>query len=502
MNDQLFDVSVLDPETSSGWGAQGGLGQVVGWNEIMASGNPLQSLKKALAAGYATTLDTMVQGGAMRIESLEPTMKNLTITELSTPLFNDLMASKKKAESTVEQYSTIDEISEAFTYGEADIPAQEDDFYSRHFELVKYVGAVCQVSNPMLSVRSLENPIQRERKSKLLAIQRKGNQLGYFGDETMVPTEWPGFERALAKGDLLTTNVLDLKGYAPTVENFNTAVKQLKSVKGFVKGLRCYTSPYAVNSYKAQLLKEKRFMITSGGLGSDRSLNIQGLGEGKIIYEGGEFGMKEDMFLNPIGGPRRTPKTNAAFIATGDRYPVIPVGVDGGSGAVAVDGTATVAGSTFAGTFDYAISPVSQFGHINVPLVVTGIVVSAGHGAKVTVADGGSAAANIATAFDIWRRATGDDDNSYQFVKRISAADALSGAFVDQNQYMPGTGKLFILSWDTENVLAFHQLLDISQFPLANTIDARRWLQRLYGVLMVYAPMYLYEFINVGETLQ
>ena len=59
---------------------------------------------------------------------------------------------------------------------------------------------------------------------------------------------------------------------------------------------------------------------------------------------------------------------------------------------------------------------------------------------------------------------------------------------------------MFMVEWDTENVLAYHQLLDAALFPLGSIADAIRWLQRLYGALLVYSPNRIVVYQNVGAT--
>src|SRR3990167_2451103 len=115
MEDTFFYPDDIEVGTGQG---SAGLGGVVGWDTILRSENPLAGLRKALAAGYGLEPATKTDGGSFRIESLEPTLKNLVFTEESTAIANDLLKDKKKAESTVEEYSALTDVSEAFTFVE------------------------------------------------------------------------------------------------------------------------------------------------------------------------------------------------------------------------------------------------------------------------------------------------------------------------------------------------------------------------------------------------
>jgi hypothetical protein len=42
-------------------------------------------------------------------------------------------------------------------------------------------------------------------------------------------------------------------------------------------------------------------------------------------------------------------------------------------------------------------------------------------------------------------------------------------------------------------------LMDAALFPLGSVADAVRWIQRLYGTLIVYNPKKVVAFMNVGD---
>ena len=481
-------VDVVAAESGAG---AAGMGQVIGINEVFASQNPLAELRKALSAGYITDTGAMVDGGSLRIQSLEPTLKNLTFNEMSTTLANDLLSSKKKAESTVEEYSTIDGISEAFTYQEGGLPSQEDDMYSRKFELVKYIGAVGMVTNVITSVRTLVGAREAEIKRKTLAIKKKLNIVGYYGNAALVATEFNGLATAVQNANL-SDNVIDLKGNAPTLENFNSAVNVIENIAGYAANLRLYISPNARNYYKAQLLKDKRYLV-----GGDHSAEVEGIKANKVVYDGGEFPMRKDMFLNPVKCPRRD-RTNSTFIATGSTPPAVPT-ITAGAGSTEV--VANAASTLPAATYDYAVVAVNQYGQKSTPATAngSGMVVASAHAVNIKCADGGSISGQQATCFELYRRVNGGADTDFRYMATFAPSAGV--AYSDAGQDIPDTSDMFLIEWDTEQVLAYHQLLDMALFPLANVVDAQRWLQRLYGTLIVYNPKKVIHFKNVGSNL-
>lgn len=485
MDNLLFPDVVTDDSVQMGRGLQGVPESML---SLLMTENPIESIRKALSIGYDVDPATMTDGTAFRLESLEPDLKNLVFNQQSTVMANDLLASKKIAASTVEQYSTIDDISEAFTYLEGGLPPQEDDTYSRRFEQIKYIGAVGQVTNVIQQAKNMVSAMERENKSKLLAIMRKLNVLSYFGDKTLVSTEFNGFFKAVESfdsGSLVESNIIDLRGYRPTLEKFNQGVQVIQSVSGYTDKLRLYLSINSRYEYKNQLLANKQYFV-NGGLNSQ----VQGVEGNKLIYDGGEAPMRPDMFLNPRKFPRMA---GGSFIVTGDTPPATPT-------ITSVTPTADATSQLDAGTYDYAIVAVNKFGQKSVPSVVAAtqdVAVAAGEKVVFVVADSGTSPASaVATAFEVYRRAstkTADTDYRYLFTAAIGTAS-------DTGAWLPDTSCMFLIEWDQDQVCAYHQLMDVMRFPLANVADSVRWLLRMYGALLVYNPKRVVIFKNAGST--
>lgn len=484
-NEMLYPDFEISEE--SGWGGQG-LAEIPGWNQILMSANPLQEIKKALSIGYTVDPASMTDGAALRVESLESTLKNLTITDQSTTLFNHLLQDKKDAESTVEQYTTIDDISEAFTYEEGGLPAQEDDAYSRRFEPIKYIGAIGSVTNVILRTNNLVNAREAEIKRKMLAIKRKANIVSYFGDKSKVPTEFDGLlthvQKGIASGLVPSSNIIDLQGKRLNIETINEGTYGLLNVSGFLANFRIYASPAAKFGYLNELLKDKRYIT------GEVKAEVEGLKANRVIYQGGEAPIFIDMFLNPRKHPRMN-RTKTAFITTGSTPPATPTitsATPGGSG-----------GTIPAGTYDYAVVAVNKYGHKSIPQMTNGadVIVAAGQKVTFVLADGGSPAGQEATAFELYRRPGVSTLNTdFEYVTTFKVGDP----YVDDGSWIPGTSVVFGVEWDRDEVLAYHQLMEAALFPLGAVADSPRWLQRLYGALLVYNPKKIQVWKNVGQT--
>lgn len=483
MNELLFPAEVIDEAVS-------GMSQALvpqSMLQMLTSANPIEAIRKALSIGYDVDPATMADGTAFRLESLEPDLKSLVFNEQSTAMANDLLSSKKTANSTVEQYTTINDVAEAFTYLEGGLPPQEDDDYSRRFEQIKYIGAVCQVTNVIQQAKNMVSAMEQENRMKLLAIKKKLNVLAYFGDKTLVSTEFNGFFKAVEKfdsGSIVDTNIIDMRGYRPTLEKFNQGVKVIQSISGYTTKLRLYLGINARYDYKDELLKEKRYFV-NGAAGSQ----IQGVEANKMIYDGGEAPMRPDMFLNPRLFPRRAGGT---FIVSGDTPPATPT-------VTSVTPTVDATSQLGAGIYDYAIVAVNKYGQKSAPSVVAAtqdVTVNAGEKVVFVIADGGSSPAGaVATAFEVYRRgSTETDDTDYRYL-----FTAAIGTASDDGSWLPNTSMMFLIEWDTDQVCALHQLMDVMRFPLANVADSVRWLQRMYTALLVYNPKRVVVYKNVGS---
>jgi hypothetical protein len=86
--------------------------------------------------------------------------------------------------------------------------------------------------------------------------------------------------------------------------------------------------------------------------------------------------------------------------------------------------------------------------------------------------------------------------NKYEYI----FTQTVAGAKVDRNTYLPNTSRIYVVDFDMNEVLQYAQLLDFALFPLATSVDATTWLQRLYGVLMIYNAQRICILENVGTT--
>jgi hypothetical protein len=461
-----------------------------------------EALNKSMVAGYEVNLPDMSGGGALRLESLEADLKKLIVDEQSTALFNDLLASKRPAASTIEQFTTIDSIGEAETYLEAEAPGEIDHGLTRHTVQVKYIGAVGKVSNVAATVKTQTDPVSLVKRLNNLAIKVKANKVSYNGNSSFVASEFDGLYYSVKKSAYASTNIIDLGGHQATIEDFNKAINAISQQKGYVtSAVRAYMSPSAKMGYKAELLKDKFYIVggAASGMRSSRAeAALDSFGKNMIAYDEGEMPMKKDIFLEPRFTPGNSTiyplvdSVGTAFVGIGATPPSAPV-----IAAATPTGDSTSGLTT--GDYKYAVRAVNKYGHKSAAVESGTVHVGSNENVTFTITEGGSSpAARVATAYEFYRKpltpTTGLSGYQYIFTKTVAEAK------VDNNTYLPNTSRIYIVDFDMNEVLQYAQLLDFALFPLATSVDATTWLQRLYGVLMIYNAQRIAILENVGTT--
>lgn len=135
-------------------------GNLVSWKDyegIEGFGSTTQqdvdNLNKALTAGQDRDPPGSITAGdgfALRVESLESTLKNVTYRMEHVKFWRNIP--KLPAYNTVEEFNRISSYGENPDAGyidEGDLPSEDDTTYSRNFSVVKYLGTTRRVTHVM-----------------------------------------------------------------------------------------------------------------------------------------------------------------------------------------------------------------------------------------------------------------------------------------------------------------------------------------------------------------
>jgi len=448
-----------------------------------------QELAKALSTGATFGLTDQVGGASMRLESIQATLKSATFMEQAAKMWQ--MIGKKKAGSTVEEYALWHEPGDGSFYTEGGLPEEMDSVYERRYEIVKFLGAVGKISNQAMIVRNLVDLKAQETLARTLGLIRKVNKTLYFGDATCNSLEFPGLLYQIVNR-ASSDNIIDVYGKRLRLEEINKGARIISDNYGVPSHL--FMSNHAKEQYVKELIASKTYFVNDASVmrvGVNPNTWLTGNGEGLVI---------QDVFLksNDPGAPKKTQagawvkqEGQPPTAATSSKAPATPT-----IGAVT---TPVLAGSSFSQTgdntnYDYRITAVNQYGE-STYATSTGIAVALGDETLLPVTEGGGAYAT--TAYKVYRKlATG---TTYQYCFQVPYS-ASPQTISDSNLYRPGTTMAFLLDFNFDQVLAYHQLLPFFAMPLAIIDDSIRWLLKLYGVLMVYNPNKIVIVKNIGET--
>lgn len=465
-----------------------------------ASMESVDSLNKALQAGSITgreTTDMMdASGAALKVESLEKTLKHLTFRENDIKFWKDIP--KKPA------YNTVEEFNQQTSYGndrggfnaEGELPEEEDSVYVRRAQLVKYLGVTKSVTHQMTLVNNtIGNIMQKTIKDGTLWILRKLDQSLFFGNEKLVNLEFNGFLAQQEQSDswqdrnayLNSEHVIDMRGKSLSEDAIESGANSI--VESYGLATQLYTAPSVLSGFVKQFYGNKFIMPNTQALQN----GIMGQRVQQFESQFGPIGLNQDIFF------KKKPAKTAQSEATSDKAPNVPaITVE-----AVVEGVANSKwDSDFAGNVTYAVAAFNRYGESKLVIASVPTVVVENGAADITITDGGGT--HKASAYRIYRSETGKTGTYYPIFE-VSVDDVsrgLDGAAIgkvrDLNRFIPNCDQAIVLQFDNE-VIEFAQLAPLMKMDLALLSPAYRFMILLYGTPLLYAPKKMIRIINIGN---
>lgn len=466
----------------------------------------VDALNKALAAGQITgreTADlTTASGAALKVESLEKTLKHLTFRESDIKLWKDIP--KKPA------YNTVEEFNQQVSYGqdrggfyaEGELPDEEDSTYVRRAQFTKYLGVTKSVTHQMTLVRSTIGDImQKTIKDGTMWILRKLDQSLFFGNDKLVDLEFNGFIAQQEYSDswanrnsyFNSDHVIDMRGQALTEEAIESAANTI--VESYGLATQLYTAPSVLSGFVKQFYGNKFIMPNTQALTN----GVMGQRVQQFESQFGSIGLNQDIFF------KKKPSKNANSAATSDKAPLAPT--------VTVKAVDAAAGSKWgaddAGAVYYAVAAFNRYGESALTIVSdAAVTVVEGGAADLTIADA-AGSVHKATAFRIYRTKKGESATSEFYpLFEVSLDDvtrgldgAVAGSVRDLNTFLPNCDQAMVMQFDNE-VIEFAQLAPLMKMDLALLSPAYRFMILLYGTPLLYAPKKMVRIINIGQFVR
>ncbi|UCF48288.1 MAG: hypothetical protein JSU89_14150 [Myxococcales bacterium] len=471
-------------------------GNMVSWKDyegIEGFGSTTQqdvdNLNKALTAGQDRDPPGAITAGdgfALRVESLESTLKNVTYRMEHVKFWRNVP--KLPAYNTVEEYNRISSYGDNPDAGyidEGDLPSEDDTTYSREFSIVKYLGTTRRVTHVMSLVKPAHGSVlAAEAVNGTMHLLRVIERGLFFARSDLSSLQFDGFEKLIEDG-APAANIIDLRG-APLSEDVLTdGALTISDAPNYGIPTDLYLNPRTkADLVKAFFPKERYdlFTKTSQGL---VGLDIQG-----FTSPAGDVRFNADTFIDDGGGP------NAAIVGDASKVPSAFTVSTGPT--VAADGLSQFV-TEDAGDYFYEIVAVNRYGRSAAQLLVAGpTAVTVGSGDKVTF--GLTPGAIQPAWWEIFRTKVGGAAGTERLILRVPHTTAAAEETInDYNANLPNTTSAFMFQQNLEN-MSFKQLAPMVKVPLATIDTSIRFMLLLYGVPVLYSPGKNVLFKNIGRA--
>lgn len=447
-----------------------------------------QDLQKALAIGdeYSTTVHGSLSGGAaLAVEDLDRTLKLVTHGMEHLKLWKDI--TKEKQTQTVHEFNVQNsygqEVPVFFQIGRT--PQATDADYNRKVAIVKYLGTQGQVQHNLTLIQAAHGPVvAREVKNKTIELLARNERAMFEADSAINALEYDGIDSLIRTTESVSafkaaafqgyngagssdSVIINRKGDVLDEDTCEDAV--LVALNNFGMPMDMYLSTDIHSRFSKAFYAKER---TRPG---DRTA------AGYLVPEfvgSLNFRFKPNLFNRP----RREPLATAISASAAPTLASAATPVDADSKFEIAD----------AGDYDYKISGVYADGE-TLPSSATGVItVAAGDRVDIDITYSGSP-----LWFNVFRSAKDDVGGEVEFIGRVKPLGSGTTHEIDLNAHRPGLGNAYLLMHDPDT-LVFRQLGSLIKYDLAVSDTSYRWLQLLYGMIVIQAPRKHAIVENIG----
>lgn len=454
----------------------------------------LADLNKALSAGYASDT-TASNGGALRVESLDSTLKIVSFMEKNIVMYNDIP--KTKAYNTVEEYNLLSKYGGrgGFFINEGGLPRTEDSQYQRKAAFVKFMGTTREITHPMLLVKPAHgNVVALETKNGAKWMLQRMEEALFGADSAIISQAFDGLKKQLLVGyadpqtagdgrpaSALSENVIDLRGQIVTESVFEEVARIL--MDNYMYPTHAYMPNSVHTDFNKAFFSKGRYGIP---VGADATV---GFVADAVRTSAGVVKLRSDVFL-------RIDQTAPAS-ADNSLAPTAPA-----SATVTVQAVSTSRGFKAAeyGSYVYEVTALSANGESAATAGSATAVVAAVGSAEVqiVIARGAQSGNDLTTGYRVYRSRLEDGITGAKYLIAEFASAGASTTFKDGNENLPGLGIMYVGQMD-ESVLTLRELSPMLKFPLATVASSIRWMQLYYNVPIVFRPRGWVIVKNIGR---
>lgn len=471
-------------------------GNMVSWRDYegvegfgSATQNDVDDLNKALTAGQSINPPGSVTAGdgfALRVESLERTLKNVTFKMDHIKFWKSIP--KLPAYNTIEEFNQIQSYGQNPDAGfidEGDLPSEDDSTYERKFSKVVYLGTTRRVSHVMSLIRPAHgNVLAQEAVNGTMHLLRVLEKGLFRADSSLSTLQFDGYEK-LIKDSSPAANIIDLRGKPLSEDVLIDGALTIQDAPNYGTPTNLYANPKVIADLTKVFFPKARYDLFDKTAQGMVGLQIKG-----FTSPAGDVQFDPDVFIDDGGAPT---------IARGDptKRPATPTVSTPAS-------TPTSVLSKFetddAGDYFYQIQAVSRYGRSAPVLLVAGptaVTVGAGDETTWAMTPGSAVAVDW---YEVFRSKKDGAAGSERLILRIkNTAGAGAMTLHDYNASLPYCTSAYLFQQNLEN-MSFKQLAPLVKIPLATVDSSIRFMMLLYGVPVLYTPGKNVLFTNVGRA--
>ena len=457
-------------------------------------------LNKALEAGYGTDAAAYQDGRALQREDLEATLVSvLDVKQADLKLFHKLH--KQPVSSTVHQVNRQTSVGddEFLFVGEGEQASEGDPSFQRKIYEPKYMSSKWQVSHPLTLTNNAENPINAQKVSAVMRVSKGTERTLFHGDSSCSPKQYDGLLKILRDSaanteveERLRATRMDIRGLEIGEKSTDLGIDAGEALfdeiseKVYNKGgdlAEAYFPPVLARQFKEMYSDRLRFTTKDSQFTMDKLPNI-------VTAVNSTIRIVDDC------GADKMFKVKGPIVAAGDdtKKPYQPTSIAG----VAAESSTSKFTTGFAGNYTYAVHAINAYGISAERAVSSAVTVAAGE--KVTLTITPNADGPAPTGYIITRSNAGG--TTLMEMVRIKANGKSAVEYVDENNDLPGTASIVLLTPSTDEMkpnASFGQLMGMSNFDLPTDSSlAHRGVVALYGMLELRAPEFCGIIDNVG----
>lgn len=447
----------------------------------------VDQLNKALTAGNSVNAPGSVVAGdgfAMRVESLEKTLKNTTYKMDHIRFWKAIP--KNPAYNTVEEFNQVSSYGEnpdAGFIAEMDTPEGDDSSYKRNYSIVKFLGTTRRVSHVASIIKPAHgNLIAQETVNGTMHLLRILERSLFEADSGLSALQFDGYDK-LISSQSPAANIIDLRGKPLSEDVLTDAALTVHDAPNYGTPTHLYLNP----KVKADLVKTFFPKERHDTFKSDKN-GMVGLDIRGFTSPAGDVAFEADTFITDGGGV-------TAAVGDAAKRPGTPTV---STGATTPADALSQFGADDGGNYFVYVQACNRYGR-SAGVLVSGGAIAVAAGDKITfgVTPGGSTSVEW---YEIFRSPVGGASSTARRVLRFAnAAGAGEQILNEYNAKVPGTSTAYLFQLNQE-AMAFKQLAPMVKLPLATVDTSIRWMQLIYGVPVLFTPGKVAMIRNIGRA--